>query len=148
MSASALCGREGPLLSVSISVDPRHLESLLEALAQLTFPINPQIYHDAALVYHFPDDHEETEGTTLVEFPAYEAQLGDVRGALGRVRFRSEDGARHRNAGRDSRGASGGGGAGGSAYVSRYRVKRPARLYGCSAAAGCLCAADEFAVPA
>jgi len=82
MSASALCGREGPLLSVSISVDPRHLESLLEALAQLTFPINPQIYHDAALIYHFPDDHEETEGTTLVEFPVYEAQLGDVRGAL------------------------------------------------------------------
>ena len=56
MSASALCGREGPLLSVSISVDPRHLESLLEALAQLTFPINPQIYHDAALIYRFPDE--------------------------------------------------------------------------------------------
>ena len=82
MSASALWGREGPLLSVSISVDPRRLESLLEALAQLTFPINPQIYHDAALIYRFPDDHEETEGTTLVEFPAYEAQLADVRGAL------------------------------------------------------------------
>src|SRR6185369_17182058 len=82
MSASALCGREGPLLSVSINVDPRHLESLLEALAQLTFPINPQIYHDAALIYHYSDDHEETEGTTLVEFPAYRAQLGDVRGAL------------------------------------------------------------------
>ena len=61
-SASALCGREGALVSVSISVDPRHLESLLEALAQLDFPINPQIYHDAALVYRFPDDHEETRG--------------------------------------------------------------------------------------
>jgi hypothetical protein len=82
MSASALCGREGPLLSVSISVDPRHLESLLEALAGLNFPINPQIYHDAALVYRFRDEHEETEGTTLVEFPAYEAQLSAVRGAL------------------------------------------------------------------
>jgi hypothetical protein len=58
------------------------LESLLEALAQLTFPINPQIYHDAALIYRFPDDHEETESTTLVEFPAYEAQLQAVRGAL------------------------------------------------------------------
>ena len=69
-------------MSVSISVDPRHLESLLEALAQLRFPINPQIYHDAALIYHFPDDHQETEGPTLVEFPAYEAQLGEVRGAL------------------------------------------------------------------
>jgi len=63
-------------------VDPRHLESLLEALAQLKFPINPQIYHDAALIYRFPDDHEETQATTLVEFPAYEAQLEAVRGAL------------------------------------------------------------------
>src|SRR4051812_16911997 len=82
MSASALRGREGPLVSVSISVDPRHLESLLESLAELTFPINPQIYHDAAMIYQFPDGHEETEATTLVEFPAYEAQLQAVRGAL------------------------------------------------------------------
>ena len=82
MSASTLCGREGALLSVSISVDPRHLESLLESLAQLRFPINPQIYHDAALVYRYPDAHEESEGITLVEFPAYEAQLEDVTTAL------------------------------------------------------------------
>jgi hypothetical protein len=82
MSAAALCGREGALVSISISVDPRHLESLLEALAQLSFPINPQIYHDAALIYRYPDRHEETEATTLVEFPAYEARLDDVRRAL------------------------------------------------------------------
>ena len=82
MSAATLCGREGALVSVSISVDPRHLESLLEALAQLDFPINPQIYHDAALIYRYPDSHEETEATTLVEFPAYEAKLDDVRAAL------------------------------------------------------------------
>ena len=48
MSTATLCGREGVLVSVSIHVDPRHLESLLEALAHLQFPINPQIYHDAA----------------------------------------------------------------------------------------------------
>ena len=47
----ALSGSEGTLVSVSICVDPRHLEPLLEALAQVSFPINPQIYHDAALVY-------------------------------------------------------------------------------------------------
>jgi hypothetical protein len=82
MSAAALCGREGTLVSVSISVDPRHLESLLEALAQLSFPLNPQIYHDAALVYRYPDLHEETRSTTLVEFPAYEAQIGQVRAAV------------------------------------------------------------------
>jgi hypothetical protein len=77
-----LCGREGALLSVSISVDPRHLESLLESLAQLRFPINPQIYHDAALVYRYPDAHEESEVTTLVEFPAYEGQLEQVTRTL------------------------------------------------------------------
>jgi hypothetical protein len=82
LSVSSLCGRDGALLSVSISVDPRHLESLLETLAQLRFPINPQIYHDAALVYRFADEHEESEVTTLVEFPAYEGQLQDVRAAL------------------------------------------------------------------
>src|SRR6516165_9008126 len=75
MSSGTLCGREGALVCVSISVDPRHLESLLEALSQVSFPINPQIYHDAALVYRFADDHEESEATTLVEFPAYEGQL-------------------------------------------------------------------------
>jgi len=44
-SASALGGSEGELISVSISVDPRDLEALLESLAQVDFPINPQIYH-------------------------------------------------------------------------------------------------------
>jgi hypothetical protein len=86
-SASALCGREGALVSVSISVDPRHLESLLEALARLDFPINPQIYHDAALVFRFPDNHQETLETTLVEFPAYEARLDQVRSALRQFGF-------------------------------------------------------------
>ena len=87
MSVSTLCGREGALVSVSISVDPRHLESLLEALAQVSFPVNPEIYHDAALVYRFADDHEETEATTLVEFPAYEGQLPEVSRSLAAFGF-------------------------------------------------------------
>lgn len=87
MSAAALCGRQGALVSVSISVDPRHLESLLESLAQLDFPINPQIFHDAALIYRYPDRHEEVEDTTLVEFPAYEDQLDQVRAALAAFGF-------------------------------------------------------------
>ena len=78
----ALSGSEGTLVSVSISVDPRHLESLLESLAQINFPINPQIYHDAAVVYVFADHHQETEVVTLVEFLAYLGQLQDVRCAL------------------------------------------------------------------
>jgi hypothetical protein len=82
MSVWPLSTIEGQLLSVSIRVQPSELESLLEALAQVSFPINPQIYHDAAVVYRYPDEREETESTTLVEFPAYQAHLAEVRAAL------------------------------------------------------------------
>jgi hypothetical protein len=78
----SLNGREGELVSVSISVNPRDLESLLESLAQVSFPINPQIYHDAAMVYRYPDQHEEAEAATLVEFPAYAGRLEEVRRSL------------------------------------------------------------------
>ena len=64
---SPLSGSEGELVSVSISVDPRDLEELLEALAHADFPINPQIYHGAA---------------TIVEFPAYSGGLPQLRDAL------------------------------------------------------------------
>jgi hypothetical protein len=74
----SLSGREGALVSVSIGVDPRHLESLLEALAQMSFPINPQIYHDAEVVYRYPDEREKSEVVTLVEFPAYSTHLEEV----------------------------------------------------------------------
>ena len=77
----SLSGSEGALILVSIDVQPRGLESLLEALAQLSFPINPEIYHDAAMVYLYPGWREET-AVTLVEFPAYEARLDEVRRAL------------------------------------------------------------------
>ena len=60
---------EAALVSVSIPIAPRHLESLLEALAQIEFPINPQIFHAAG-----PE--------TRVEFPAYENHLAEVREAL------------------------------------------------------------------
>jgi len=77
-----LAGSEGELVSVSIDVDPRYLESLLEALARLLFPVNPQIYHDAEMVYSYSDGREEVRSTTLVDFPAYEGQLSEVRAAL------------------------------------------------------------------
>ena len=63
----ALLGSEGELVSISVTVEPRDLEELLEALAALDFPINPQIYHDA---------------TTLVGFPAYEDRLPEIRSLL------------------------------------------------------------------
>ncbi len=78
----SLSGRDGELVSVSICVDPRELELLLESLSQVSFPINPQIYHDAALVFRFPDQHEEAEAATMVEFPAYAGQLAEVRRAI------------------------------------------------------------------
>ena len=81
-SGPSLSSREGALVSVSIHVDPRRLESLLESLAQIGFPINPQIYHDASVVYCFSDGREEVESTTLVEFPAYAGRLGEVCRAL------------------------------------------------------------------
>lgn len=65
----SLPGSEGALVSVSILIAPRRLESLLEALARIDFPINPRI------------DHEAGEGT-LVEFPAYENRLDEVRRAV------------------------------------------------------------------
>jgi hypothetical protein len=70
LSSSAvpsLSSAEGDLVSVSISVEPRRLEALLESLAEASFPINPQIFHEAV---------------TVVEFPAYGSQLDEVRAVL------------------------------------------------------------------
>src|SRR5437763_12890512 len=81
-ASPSLSTAEGALVSVSIHTEPQHLESLLEALAQVSFPINPQIYHDAALVYRYADGRSRTESITLVEFPAHEERLAEVRGAF------------------------------------------------------------------
>ena len=86
----SLSTAEGALVSVSIHVEPHDLESLLEALAQVSFPINPQIYHDAALVSQFADGHRESKPATLVEFPAYEGRLDEVRAALRASGFPSD----------------------------------------------------------
>ena len=68
-----LFGKEGELISLWISTEPRDLENLLEALAALDFPVNPQLYHRPAQV--------------LVEFPAYSSQVGQVRDELLRHGF-------------------------------------------------------------
>jgi hypothetical protein len=62
----ALLGREGELVVASIVVEPHQLEELLDALARVPFPINPQIYHQSG----------------VVEFPAYVQRLSEVRAAL------------------------------------------------------------------
>ncbi len=64
----SLTGMDGELLSVRIEVPWRQLEELLEALAAVSFPINPQLAHGSP--------------TTTVELPAYSGQLQEVREAL------------------------------------------------------------------
>jgi len=81
-AAGPLSGSGGALVSISIDVEARYLESLLEALARVSFPVNPQIFHEAEMVYLFADGHQEAQETTLVEFPAYSGQLDEVREAL------------------------------------------------------------------
>lgn len=78
----ALHGSEGELVSISVTVEPRDLEDLLEALATLDFPINPQIYHDAAVVYVGRDGAERQEPSTVIEFPAYAGWLPKIRAVL------------------------------------------------------------------
>ncbi len=62
---------QGELVNLRIAVEPRLLEDLLDTLAQLPFPVNPQIHHQP----------------TSVEFPAYESALSDVRRQLDRAGF-------------------------------------------------------------
>ena len=77
-SAAPLGGSEGELVAVSITANPRDLEALLEALARVDFPINPQIYHP---------DGPAPEASTIVEFPAYAGGLTQVRDALAAAGF-------------------------------------------------------------
>ena len=122
----SLSTAEGALVSVSIHAEPHCLESLLEALAQVSFPINPQIYHDAALVYRYADGREQTVPITLVEFPAYENRLDEASRALEAYGFSPDcihtvgmlddiQSDLQREPAPE-----------GSPYVSRYRVKRRA----------------------
>jgi len=67
-----LFGAEGELVSVRLGIDPRSLEDLLECLAEVPFPINPRIVHGRP---------------TFVEFPAYDAQLDELRRMLKRLPF-------------------------------------------------------------
>ena len=72
----ALFGNEGELVMVRVSVEPRHLEELLEALAGLPFPVNPELLHSPGLV--------------MVEFPAYSAHVPEVRAMLHGCGFESQ----------------------------------------------------------
>jgi len=78
----SLSGTDGQLISATISVAPHLVEQLLDALAEVRFPINPQIYHNASVTRVYDDGREEVEPTTIIEFPAYAARLPEVRELL------------------------------------------------------------------
>jgi hypothetical protein len=78
----SLVSSEGELVSLRICIEPRLLEELLEALASVSFPINPQIYHHAGVGYVYPDGHEQLVSTTMVEFPAFSGHLEEVQNTL------------------------------------------------------------------
>ena len=61
-------GVKDELVSLRVSVEARLLEDLLEALARLDFPVNPQLYHRPLQV--------------TVEFRASSTRVDDVRAAL------------------------------------------------------------------
>lgn len=69
----SLSGSDGELVSVRIFVEPRLLEELLDALAEIPFPINPRIEHSVP--------------NTVVDFPAYDGRLSEVRETLYRHGF-------------------------------------------------------------
>jgi len=83
-ASHSLRGSQGELISIAVCVEPHRLEGVLDALAGASFPINPEIFHKAALRYQYGNGREELEPTTLVAFPAYAGQLGEVEAILER----------------------------------------------------------------
>jgi hypothetical protein len=90
-ASPSLGGVEGELVSVSISIEPRLLEELLDVLASLAFPINPQIYHNAGAAWQnaggLAYSDSAADAAAVVEFPAWAGRLGEVQEALARAGF-------------------------------------------------------------
>ncbi len=67
-TSPALFGSEGELVLLHISIEPKLLEDLLEVLARLDFPVNPELYHKP--------------NSVAVEFPAWSSRVDNVRKLL------------------------------------------------------------------
>lgn len=74
-----LGGPEGPLLLLAIPVEPRRLETLLDSLASLPFPVNPEIVHEAAPA------GDAKAPCSLVTFPVYSDWIERTRGVVERA---------------------------------------------------------------
>jgi hypothetical protein len=72
----ALFGSDGELVLARVLVEPRHLEDLLEGLAGLDFPVNPELHHRT--------------GSVVVEFPAYAGHVEKIRNTLQGLGFDQE----------------------------------------------------------
>lgn len=64
----SLHGAAGDLVLIRIAADARHLEDVLAAVAELPFPVNPEIQHGAF--------------QSLIEFPAYSKWVEEIRSVL------------------------------------------------------------------
>ncbi len=79
-----LCGSGGELVMVRVMVSAKDLEEVLETLAELDFPVNPELFHRGA--------------ETTIEFPAYSGKLPQIfavlrdKGALETVSMLAEIG--------------------------------------------------------
>lgn len=73
---SVLSSPEGELLLLSVEVPARDLEELLDSLAGLSFPINPEIQHG--------------QPGTRVQFPAFSSRVDEVARALERCGIPAE----------------------------------------------------------
>lgn len=67
--SAPLSGRDGALILLRISVEPRLLEQLLETLAATSYHINPRVLPNS-------------EAGSTIEFPAYESWVAPIRSAL------------------------------------------------------------------
>jgi hypothetical protein len=76
MSIVLASREEGELLLVRLRVESRQLEDVLEALADLPFPVNPELCHIGLF--------------SLVEFPAFAGRLAAVNAALAPFELQAE----------------------------------------------------------
>ena len=70
---------EGELLQLSVLVERRKIEMVLDTLAGLPFPVNPEIVHP-----------ETASGPVVVRFPAYGRRLKAILGELAALGFPSD----------------------------------------------------------
>ncbi|MBI4908353.1 MAG: hypothetical protein HY820_32300 [Acidobacteria bacterium] len=82
---SPLCGVEGDLLSLRVTVEAFLLEDLLELLADAPFPLNPEIRHHATM-----QSNGGVVPAVHVEFPLWRSQIDALRELLGKARFETE----------------------------------------------------------